>query len=771
MGSILKRIYMENFKLFERRTITFENVLTVFDGPNGYGKTSTFDAIELLITGEVGRMKASETVQGNVGYGESFLAKDQSRDVVVKGEFINTETGETLVIIRRIPNGITRRDNNPQNIFKKVKTEFPSQFDNVDGKGKNVSQQAGQAKFVRFFGGQSGSLYTLLNYLQQEDRLSFFKQSEKERTNVIEKLLGLEEHRQKLDKAQHVYNKLNKEYSSRQRELESLRGDISRQPRKAAGQTMYEPLAERKPMWDKETLGFRGASTSDFYQRLMEQVDGVKALFLHRSEFEVWEDTRAFREIPTEERGIALLAWKLQFERENAIQEFQTRQKLRTFCRKQNEYIQKSQFVSVQWMRVCNILGVTDMAEGFTTLANRIKESRMNQNDLQKTLTEIDRTRNQLHQQFQNAASDERGVCPYCGHDWGDAGTLDAKFTLMTQAIQAVMGREAVNHVLLVEECKNQFQQKISVKWSALMEALEQDVTLDVFCHYSSWQAFQNAADACEPIMDRLHILPEQVTLGAALKASVGATAHILEQVEKLWTSLPAEYMALDQKYGFRQLYQEGFDDMTALEGLSVEKLERKKQYIHDQFYYSFDESIRKLNSLEEQQKVRGQLCDQLYQYVETLKKAINTYRKQLIGQIEIPFFLYSSRLLQSYPGGQGVLIDSQEGEKMRFTAPGREHDVLYTMSSGQLSAVLLAFSLSLNQIYARNGFQTLLIDDPIQCMDDINMVSLVELLGREFSQSQVIISTHEDDFARFIGYKYGKYGLSHKSVSLKHGC
>ena len=175
------------------------------------------------------------------------------------------------------------------------------------------------------------------------------------------------------------------------------------------------------------------------------------------------------------------------------------------------------------------------------------------------------------------------------------------------------------------------------------------------------------------------------------------------------------------------------------------------------------------MNSLEEQQRALEQLCEQLDRYVETLKKAINTYRKQLISQIEIPFFLYSSRLLQSYPGGQGVLIDSKEGEKVRFTAPGREHDVLYTMSSGQLSAVLLAFSLSLNQIYAKSGFQTLLIDDPIQCMDDINMVSLVELLGREFGQSQVIISTHEDDFARFIGYKYGKYGLSHKSVSLKH--
>ena len=139
-----------------------------------------------------------------------------------------------------------------------------------------------------------------------------------------------------------------------------------------------------------------------------------------------------------------------------------------------------------------------------------------------------------------------------------------------------------------------------------------------------------------------------------------------------------------------------------------------------------------------------------------------------MISQIEIPFFLYSSRLLQSYHGGQGVLISTKEGDKVRFTAPGKEHDVLYTMSSGQLSAVLLAFTLSLNQIYAGTGFRTMLIDDPIQCMDDINMVSLVELLGREFANSQIILSTHEDVFANYIGEKYKLYGLEHDVVSLK---
>ena len=59
-------------------------------------------------------------------------------------------------------------------------------------------------------------------------------------------------------------------------------------------------------------------------------------------------------------------------------------------------------------------------------------------------------------------------------------------------------------------------------------------------------------------------------------------------------------------------------------------------------------------------------------------------------------------------------------GKTIRFVAPGSEHDVLYTLSSGQLSAVLLSFSIAMNKIYGEEGIKTIYIDDPIQCMDDI---------------------------------------------------
>ena len=103
MSIEIKRIYLENYKLFSAKTIDFENYLSVFDGPNGYGKTSIFDAIEFLITGSISRIRENQTISGTLGYSSNFLAKEQNKDVLIKGEFVNTLSSEKLVIALRIP--------------------------------------------------------------------------------------------------------------------------------------------------------------------------------------------------------------------------------------------------------------------------------------------------------------------------------------------------------------------------------------------------------------------------------------------------------------------------------------------------------------------------------------------------------------------------------------------------------------------------------------------------------------------------------------------
>ena len=95
--------------------------------------------------------------------------------------------------------------------------------------------------------------------------------------------------------------------------------------------------------------------------------------------------------------------------------------------------------------------------------------------------------------------------------------------------------------------------------------------------------------------------------------------------------------------------------------------------------------------------------------------------------------------------------------------------DILYTMSSGQLAAVSLAFLLCMNQVYAKQALPILLIDDPIQTIDDVNMVGLVDILRYEFEDRQIFISTHEQKFEWYLKYKYEKANKDMKAFNMKN--
>lgn len=96
--------------------------------------------------------------------------------------------------------------------------------------------------------------------------------------------------------------------------------------------------------------------------------------------------------------------------------------------------------------------------------------------------------------------------------------------------------------------------------------------------------------------------------------------------------------------------------------------------------------------------------------------------------------------------------------------------DILYNMSSGQLAAVSLSFLLCMHQIYAKQqSLPILLIDDPVQTIDDVNMVGLVDILRFEFQDTQIFISTHEQKFEWYLKYKYEKAQKKIDSYNMKN--
>ena len=116
---LLRSLYVENYKLFSQKESDFSNtLLTVFDGPNGYGKTSVFDAIELLITGKISRVLECESIDGKQSFKTVFFAQNNRKDVILKAEFEDVETSGKFALGARVKSGdINGKVANPKNIF------------------------------------------------------------------------------------------------------------------------------------------------------------------------------------------------------------------------------------------------------------------------------------------------------------------------------------------------------------------------------------------------------------------------------------------------------------------------------------------------------------------------------------------------------------------------------------------------------------------------------------------------------------------------------
>jgi len=62
----------------------------------------------------------------------------------------------------------------------------------------------------------------------------------------------------------------------------------------------------------------------------------------------------------------------------------------------------------------------------------------------------------------------------------------------------------------------------------------------------------------------------------------------------------------------------------------------------------------------------------------------------------------------------------------------------------------------SLNTVISeKSNLNFILIDDPIQTLDDLKELALVNLLRYQFPNKQIILSTHEQEFSSFVRYKF----------------
>lgn len=765
MSIEIKRIYLENYKLFTLKELTFSNNLCVFDGPNGYGKTSIFDAIEFLITGSISRIQESEVIAANLSYSKNCLANDADKDIRIKAEFKDNVSDRNLVIALCIPASTgAGKQNNPKSIEQQTQSyilptyDIPSEIWNEHF----VSADEITSKRKEFFGEQNIVLFKILHYIHQEDRLAYFKKSESERGKTITDLFGIEHEVSKLKKLNDAQLQLSKKLRNLKDEIKGIENEIKSLPQSANNLIDYESLTNGIAPWDNENLGFQGPQSKTLFEQFKGQINDTIAFVNNKPWYFISAAIHQFEKVESYKRKAAIHGWFLKQSSDTALDGIKKRSETLNYLTNQSELISNDQFINVDWKKICTILDSENALETIVEYVDDLKRAQQNQTNLGKLATSFYQARETLAKKKESLDSLNDGMCPYCGYRWDSDKLLQEQFAATNPILENLLGGGNAMFDQALERCRKYYADVFKERIEARIAYITNDHSVQLLAAFKDFKDFKLSVENCEPILKHLQTSEDRINFNIAnIDLIESAIAEIKE-------SIPSNYDALAIEHGFDKIYKECFSNNICLDSITVEKLKNKAKYVENQYYASFDQVRQKLDLMKQQCNKLEPLQTQMKTYHAALKKSIDSYQKLVIKQIEIPFFLYCSRLLQSYQGGQGVLIDSKDS-KIRFTAPGGEHDILYTMSSGQLSAVLLAFSLVLNKIYSGNSFKTLFIDDPIQCMDDINMISFVELLRREFLDSQIILSTHEDRFANYIKYKFSKYNIQSQTITLKN--
>lgn len=766
----LNRLYLENYKLFTLKEIVFEESLSVFDGPNGYGKTSVFDAIEFLVTGSISRIKDCNSIAGNTSYSQNYIANNPKKDTIIKGEFQSSKDDPFVILIRIPASTKAGKVNNPKQIDAQANTYFLPDY-NTPKESWNtylVDNTTAQTQRNAFFGSQNLSFFTLIHYIQQEDRLSYFKKSEADRTSTIAKLFGIESEQAKVKQLDQAHKQLSKRLNEIKAKIQNAQSEIASIPGDFQSKTDYVSLAGGQSLWDCKDFGFKGAKSKDLFEQALWELEAIRSLFKNQALFFLSQDFRQYDRIPNERKAIAIQAWFLTKNTPNITEILSNLHLKLTTLEEIESLIDQGEYLKIDYNALCKALSLPDLLPQFHELLVQAESLSKNQTDLEKTLSSIQRLRNQLHQKTSMAKNLDQSSCPYCGYNWDSPSLLEEQYSLTQDTLNGIIERNGLMYNQIIAEIKSIVEAHCLPLITKVLNELRSNPQLKIFMEFPDSNIWAQATKCCDAILKRIDLSIIDINVQTTPESWADAALSIISKIELLRETIPAEYRLDDDKYKFQSVYSQYFAKNNYFNSLTEQVLEAKYDYIKSEYYLSFNNARETHKKLLTQKESLEGLMYQIKCYHQALDRSITQYQELVIGQIEIPFFLYSSRLLQSYHGGQGVMINS-DGQTIRFVAPGAEHDVIYTMSSGQLSAVLLAFSLSLSKIYSGDSFQTILIDDPIQCMDDINMISFVELLRREFSSSQIVLSTHEDSFSNYIQYKFEKYNLPSQSITLKH--
>jgi DNA repair exonuclease SbcCD ATPase subunit len=766
----LNRITFRNFKVFgdEPYTINFEdNGLVLLDGPNGYGKTSVFDGIELGLTGNISRLISLE---GRQNPADIVVAHQGNSYVEIILEFKDSDS--KLKFFQRklkytVPNSL-----------KKISkfSELWELNEILDGQLVTSSQ----AELDKYFDSKDFKRdFLLFHYVQQEETSRFLKSNnEIQRAEALSKLFGnTREADEKLIKLRDILAKVTRANNIVTNKIKITRElykiDVNTDITLEFNERHFYALPwlaeiKRSPFWDDMFI-------IDFNQEklniALEEIFNIKDFIIHQGFY-----MRSRRFESSMRQGEILKLYLRYF---NSINEYDlhiSRSKMHQLILIFDRVLKSGELKKIDAIEnkeeILKTLGFTNYGD-FNVKLQYLLDQENRMDGLGSIYSELIKHHNSMTSQLSKLPNESS--CMLCGHDYQSHDALTQIILLHGDTLRAEISgkekflvdtRDEFNKyfiVPLIEKSTDYFKRSPAASHEDLLELSKAVSMKERFAKLRSWLKSEGI-EHDDLIASTFPIKDE----------NRNTTNELSERIRSKVGNASDGYYEANKGNIFDRIYRDYFDNnKDKLNSISTSQLDDKAKYINELYFNSLKEITSELAILTEKSLLLERARIDIGQIIVIVQKKIKQFRKKLITDIEIPFYIYSGKILQSHQAGlgHGIFIKDPNGndelKNVRLVSNwASDHDILNTMSSGQISAVVIALTLALHNVYA-SKFSSILIDDPVQTMDDINMSSLVEVLRNDFKNKQIILSTHEDKVAKYFTYKYLKHNESVKIVNL----
>lgn len=863
----IKKILLYNFKNFRHETvIDFSDNMTFLVGPNGFGKTTIFDAIELGLTGDISRINQNIPVTGeNIKYNKPFFQNDISDPVIIK-LWLEKSNGNQLILVRKLINnrpdgGILYAPKRSIGQFKLFQQEEATDenFSSVDNDIKlSEIDQTTIDNFLEINGEYKlAKIFNLFNYIQQEETTFFLKKSEKDRSNDLSFLVKTDEIEDRIGKIE----KVNKAISDN---LEYLTDQQEKLTQQELDNISYQRLFNQQIFqFDKESpFSVDNLSQLDDFKVTIQKIIEFKQSFSISEYQRKLEREKRKKEINTIDSALrfAILSplvqrpnYQWQWEKyilenpiffeyvllENYLQTFETitheyrrKQQLNQYWENLSTDINQMTVQTFQYVQNDRLSNDFESLKVQLTSYQTVRES-VGQAD--KNLSDLRQLRRKFGEKFDELRQHnhvDEDKCPFCNNQFDSFVDLKNSYNNYTDYLTEISSRDSqrLQEVQLslnsrIQQVKQKITdeinslttnidkklldrlQELSGSYQSYSKYLEnfktfiqsytnmapyqlENLEFDNYNHQyqSSLQEFRSKLvvdddvysvldiNSLEKIKGQLDDLreefPELQFETYQLESSSYSKINMAMINSRLHELKQAIHLAIDEKYAINEnliadaenIFPTYFQSkVEVLEDIRIGDLEEKELYIDKQYKLVQNQQFQDLSR---RIKILEKTAERLKEIHTIYKEEVKKFKIGIVKQLRIPFFIYSAKMLQNYQQGMGIFLtykkttssDNETVAIIRFKSDTKnDHDVMNQLSTGQLAVVSLAFTLSLNTMFKlSDNLNFLMIDDPIQDMDAMNVLSFIEILRHGIIEKyQIILSTYNDQNALFMGYKF----------------